>query len=66
MYRVSFRPIWEGGQYKGDEIKRREALRLALELGADYIDIELKVVISIGTNLSLCYLVFAEIVFVSF
>lgn len=48
MYHVSFRPIWEGGQYKGDEIKRREALLLALEVGADYIDIELKVVTSIS------------------
>ncbi|KAK5813744.1 bifunctional 3-dehydroquinate dehydratase/shikimate dehydrogenase, chloroplastic-like [Gossypium arboreum] len=40
---VTYRPRWEGGQYDGDESKRREALRLAMELGADYIDIELKV-----------------------
>lgn len=40
---MHFRPRWEGGQYDGDEGKRREALRLAMELGADYIDIELKV-----------------------
>ncbi|MBA0880333.1 hypothetical protein Goshw_008741 [Gossypium schwendimanii] len=39
---VTYRPRWEGGQYDGDESKRREALRLAMELGADYIDIELK------------------------
>ncbi|XVF42545.1 hypothetical protein PTKIN_Ptkin01aG0372000 [Pterospermum kingtungense] len=39
----TFRPRWEGGQYDGDESKRQEALRLALELGADYVDIELKV-----------------------
>ncbi|XP_062084611.1 bifunctional 3-dehydroquinate dehydratase/shikimate dehydrogenase, chloroplastic-like isoform X2 [Humulus lupulus] len=40
---ITYRPVWEGGQYKGDEIKRREALLMALEVGADYIDIELKV-----------------------
>ncbi|KAL4320331.1 hypothetical protein GQ457_18G008130 [Hibiscus cannabinus] len=40
---VTFRPRWEGGQYDGNENERREALRLAMELGADYIDIELKV-----------------------
>ncbi|KAJ6775301.1 SHIKIMATE DEHYDROGENASE [Salix purpurea] len=34
---------WEGGQYEGDEHKRLEALRLAHDLGADYIDFELKV-----------------------
>ncbi|GLT87405.1 hypothetical protein SLE2022_054910 [Rubroshorea leprosula] len=39
----TFRPTWEGGQYKGDESKRQEALRLAMELGADYVDVELKV-----------------------
>lgn len=38
-----FRPKWEGGQYEGDDNKRFDALRLAMELGADYIDIELKV-----------------------
>lgn len=43
-----FRPIWEGGQYEGDETKRQDALRLAMELGADYIDVELQVVIQSG------------------
>lgn len=38
----TYRPIWEGGQYDGDEISRFEVLRLAMELGADHIDIELK------------------------
>lgn len=38
------RPRWEGGQYDGDEDERQEALRLAMEFGADYIDIELQVV----------------------
>ncbi|XP_050384135.1 bifunctional 3-dehydroquinate dehydratase/shikimate dehydrogenase, chloroplastic-like [Argentina anserina] len=40
---VTYRPKWEGGQYEGDEKKRQEALILAMELGADYIDVELKV-----------------------
>ena len=40
---VHFRPTWEGGQYDGDERKRLDALRLAIELGADYIDVELQV-----------------------
>ncbi|CAL5344178.1 unnamed protein product [Camellia sinensis] len=36
-------PQWEGGQYGGDENMRLDTLRLAKELGADYIDLELKV-----------------------
>ncbi|XP_028800195.1 bifunctional 3-dehydroquinate dehydratase/shikimate dehydrogenase, chloroplastic-like [Neltuma alba] len=40
---VTYRPIWEGGQYEGDETKRQNALRLAMEFGADYIDVELQV-----------------------
>ncbi|KAL2900590.1 Bifunctional 3-dehydroquinate dehydratase/shikimate dehydrogenase chloroplastic, partial [Bienertia sinuspersici] len=40
---VTFRPTWEGGQYDGDESKRRSALCKAMELGANYIDVELKV-----------------------
>ena len=40
---LHFRPIWEGGQYEGDENKRQDALRLAMELGANYIDVELEV-----------------------
>ncbi|XVF28430.1 hypothetical protein REPUB_Repub15cG0028700 [Reevesia pubescens] len=39
----TYRPIWEGGQYDGDEKERLDVLRLAMELGADYIDVELKV-----------------------
>lgn len=38
------RPTWEGGQYDGDENERLEALRFAMEFGADYIDVELQVV----------------------
>lgn len=37
------RPKWEGGQYDGDENERLEVLRLAMELGADYVDVELQV-----------------------
>ncbi|CAO2834249.1 unnamed protein product [Amaranthus hypochondriacus] len=40
---VTFRPTWEGGQYDGDESKRRSILWRAMELGADYVDVELKV-----------------------
>ncbi|CAI8618146.1 unnamed protein product [Vicia faba] len=39
----TYRPTWEGGKYDGDENQRLDALRLAMQLGADYIDIELKV-----------------------
>ncbi|KAL2234365.1 UNVERIFIED_CONTAM: Bifunctional 3-dehydroquinate dehydratase/shikimate dehydrogenase, chloroplastic, partial [Sesamum indicum] len=34
---------WEGGQYEGDEQERLQALLLAKDLGADYIELELKV-----------------------
>nr|ASF87151.1 bifunctional 3-dehydroquinate dehydratase/shikimate dehydrogenase [Eucalyptus grandis x Eucalyptus urophylla] len=40
---VTYRPKWEGGQYEGDDSRRLDALRLALELGADYVDVELQV-----------------------
>ncbi|KAJ6876929.1 hypothetical protein NC651_029829 [Populus alba x Populus x berolinensis] len=40
---ITYRPKWEGGQYDGDENKRQKALQIAMELGADFIDIELKV-----------------------
>ncbi|XP_023007436.1 bifunctional 3-dehydroquinate dehydratase/shikimate dehydrogenase, chloroplastic-like isoform X2 [Cucurbita maxima] len=39
----TYRPKWEGGQYDGDENQRLEVLRLAMELGADYVDVELQV-----------------------
>ncbi|KAJ0753277.1 putative 3-dehydroquinate dehydratase, Shikimate dehydrogenase (NADP(+)) [Helianthus annuus] len=38
-----FRPKWDGGLYDGDEKSRLEALMLAKELGAEYIDLELQV-----------------------
>uniref|UniRef100_A0A5B6YYX0 shikimate dehydrogenase (NADP(+)) n=1 Tax=Davidia involucrata TaxID=16924 RepID=A0A5B6YYX0_DAVIN len=40
----TYRPKWEGGQYDGDENRRLDALQLAMELGADYIDVELQVI----------------------
>ncbi|CAN1838144.1 Bifunctional 3-dehydroquinate dehydratase/shikimate dehydrogenase, chloroplastic [Linum perenne] len=39
---VVYRPKWEGGEYEGEENSRLEALYLASQLGADYIDIEHK------------------------
>ncbi|CAH8361575.1 unnamed protein product [Eruca vesicaria subsp. sativa] len=39
----TYRPKWEGGQYEGDENERLDVLRLAMELGADYVDVELQV-----------------------
>ncbi|KAJ1257368.1 hypothetical protein BS78_K075700 [Paspalum vaginatum] len=39
---VTYRPSWEGGQYEGDDTTRFETLQLAMELGVDYVDIELK------------------------
>ena len=38
-----YRPKWEGGEYEGEDEPRFEALQLAMELGAEYVDIELKV-----------------------
>lgn len=46
IYRVliwSIRAKWEGGEYKGSEESRQDILRMAYDLGADYIDVELKV-----------------------
>ncbi|KAA8536928.1 hypothetical protein F0562_029406 [Nyssa sinensis] len=40
---IVYRPKWEGGHYEGDEHMQLEALNLAKELGADYIELELKV-----------------------
>lgn len=42
---ILYRPKSEGGLYDGDENTRLEALQLALEFGADFIDVELKVCI---------------------
>jgi len=43
MYSSVHRPTWEGGQYEGDDTTRFDTLRLAMELGVDYVDVELKV-----------------------
>ncbi|XP_014513091.1 bifunctional 3-dehydroquinate dehydratase/shikimate dehydrogenase, chloroplastic [Vigna radiata var. radiata] len=40
---ISYRPIWEGGKYEGDETKRQEALRLAIDLECEFVEVELKV-----------------------
>ncbi|XP_011078708.1 bifunctional 3-dehydroquinate dehydratase/shikimate dehydrogenase, chloroplastic-like [Sesamum indicum] len=40
---VVYGATWEGGQYEGDEQERLQALLLAKDLGADYIELELKV-----------------------
>ncbi|KAL3508033.1 hypothetical protein ACH5RR_033415 [Cinchona calisaya] len=40
----TYRPTWEGGQYDGDEQSRLGALQLAMELGADHIDVELQAI----------------------
>eukprot|EP00889_Picochlorum_renovo_P003956 jgi/Picre1/30986/NNA_006344.t1 len=37
---VTFRPLWEGGKYGGEEAPRLAALKLAMELGAAYVDVE--------------------------
>ncbi|CAJ1960958.1 unnamed protein product [Sphenostylis stenocarpa] len=39
---IAYRPKWEGGLYEGDESMGLEALQLAVELGADFIEVELK------------------------
>ena len=44
---IFLRPKWEGGEYEGDDKQRFEALCLAMELGAEYVDVELKVGFSI-------------------
>ena len=37
---VTCRPAWEGGRFRGAEEERRNLLQQALELGADYVDLE--------------------------
>ena len=37
---VTCRPVREGGHFRGAEEERRNLLRQALELGADYVDLE--------------------------
>ena len=40
---IFLRPKWEGGEYEGNDKQRFQALCLAMELGAEYVDVELKV-----------------------
>ncbi|PWA89025.1 3-dehydroquinate dehydratase type I [Artemisia annua] len=44
---VVYRPKCDGGLYEGDEKSRLEALLLAKDLGAEYIDLELQVAFDI-------------------
>jgi len=37
---VTYRPSWEGGQYQGEDAPRLAALKLAMEVGAAYVDVE--------------------------
>lgn len=37
---VTYRPSWEGGQYEGDDAPRLAALKMAMEVGAAYVDVE--------------------------
>lgn len=37
---VTCRPAWEGGAFRGSEQERRLLLERALQLGADYVDVE--------------------------
>ncbi|KAK3270331.1 hypothetical protein CYMTET_21267, partial [Cymbomonas tetramitiformis] len=39
---VTYRPDWEGGKYTGPEEERLNVLRMAVALGAAFVDIELK------------------------
>ncbi|WCJ23565.1 Shikimate dehydrogenase (NADP(+)) [Euphorbia peplus] len=47
----TYRPKWEGGEYDGDENQRLDVLRLAMELGADYVDVELQVARSFNDSI---------------
>ena len=37
---VTCRPVWEGGQFNGSEEERLRVLSQALDLGAEYVDVE--------------------------
>ncbi len=37
---ITCRPRWEGGQFAGSEEERRRLLASAIDLGADYVDVE--------------------------
>src|SRR5918993_3808394 len=39
---VTCRPEWEGGRFQGSEDERQRILGRAMDLGADYVDVEWK------------------------
>jgi len=39
---LTCRPVWEGGHFTGSEEERKRILRDALQLGAEYVDLEWK------------------------
>jgi 3-dehydroquinate dehydratase type I len=47
---VTCRPVREGGRYAGDEQRRLDIVRQAIELGADYVDVEADSVASLGAR----------------
>ena len=40
---INYKPMWEGGEYEGDEETHLDVLYLAMELDVDYVDVELQV-----------------------
>jgi 3-dehydroquinate dehydratase/shikimate dehydrogenase len=40
---ITLRPRWEGGKYTGEEADRLEILKMAIEKGFDYVDLEIKI-----------------------
>lgn len=40
---ILYRPVWEGNQFEDDAHKQLEVLRCAKELGADYVEVDLKI-----------------------
>lgn len=41
-YIVTYRPVWEGGNYDGPEAERLAVLKVAALMGAPYVDVEFK------------------------
>jgi 3-dehydroquinate dehydratase/shikimate dehydrogenase len=50
---VTCRPMWEGGQFDGSEEERRAILSSALDLGAEFVDVEWQAVEGHSTGVSL-------------
>ncbi|XP_006338901.1 bifunctional 3-dehydroquinate dehydratase/shikimate dehydrogenase, chloroplastic-like [Solanum tuberosum] len=47
---IVYRPIWEGNDFEGDAHKQLEVLGLAKELGADYVELDLKIASDFAKN----------------